>query len=298
MIRTGPKKAVDDYEAGDYEKQLMEKNKDFWDPFHLVECDAIDLSYTHFIMTLPTPADKYRVLSEMKNFTLVHDHPEWQDRSNAVVMHHIFYFEDLQATGEEVSGYAVKYDFIEDNIIIKKTLGTPDKTHQTPGDTLTLWAGETLFRDSPVSLARKTLANEPITVKPITINPCFDIILKIIAAGWMILVGDVLRDLQRPMNAEEIFTEDVESQLAAWLEDERLGMDHMLRHELENTPFPNRWSRENVDLTDFTLYNPYVVHPEENREDRDGVMHQADRNGFMVPEAEVDDFEWERGHKS
>jgi len=280
MIKSGPKKANADGKAPASEEKVV-RDQGLWDPFRVLDCHALDLCYVRLIMCLPTPEDKYMVLSQMKNLTPQPELPEWQGRPDAAVMHHIFYFEDLQATGEEVTGYAIKYDFLGSNIIIKKTLGTP---RQTTGHTVTSWPGgnrgqdNELFCGTPAMLSKNIL-----TKQPIADDPGFDLILKIIAAEWIVLLADSLQNVKCPRVRAEIFTEDHKGKLAQWLQDEIPGKEYELRYTLADIPFPNRWSRANVNLEDLRAYNPHVADPERYRTEIDGVAYQADSSGVWRP---------------
>lgn len=186
MIRTGPKKDAEEADrlqsltASEQTQGIEEDPEAPSDPFEILTCSPSALLYTRCIMCLPTPEDKYMALSQMKDLGPHPDLPAWKERPDAAVMHHIVYFEDLQATGEEVTGYAVKYDFMTNQILIKRTQGIPPKTG---GVTLDLWPPSSggknlnLFVGTPAKLTDHILSKQPIAS-----DPGFDLVLKIIVA--------------------------------------------------------------------------------------------------------------------
>lgn len=229
-----------------------------------------------FIMRLPTVEDKVMVLSMLKDLPPYSEDPEWQKSPNANIMHHIYYFEDLQAPGEEVTGYALRYDFLKDEILIKRTEGLPEKTE---GTTVVPWApavgqhNSMLFAGSPATLANHILAERPLVA-----HEGFDLLIKIILAEWMVRVGRSLAEVQTPVEHKGTFTLELRKRLKVWETGaEECGVEGPTWKAFLTMPFPNRWSRQNVDLEGFTAFDRRAADPEGHRSVQpDGMVMEVD----------------------
>jgi len=255
-----------------------------WGPssyrYAFIWCSDCDLYYTNFIMRLPTVEDKVMVLSKLKDLPPYSEDLKWKEIPNANIMHHIYYFEDLQASGEKVTGYALKYDFLKDQILIKRTEGVPE---EIKGKTVVAWPpvdglrNSLLFAGSPATLANHILAEWPLVA-----HEGFDFLIKIILAEWMVRLGRSLAEVQAPAEHKGTFTLELRKRLKVWERGaEAYGVEGPTWKAFLAMPFPNRWSRENVDLEGFKAFNCYAADPEGNRSGRpDGTVEEVDNFNY------------------
>jgi hypothetical protein len=177
-----------------------------------------------FVIGLSTAEEKFTVLIDERLY------PEWHPLHGSSptghVVHHIMSFEDLQSPGDEVTEYSLNYDFITDQILIQKTKGTEQKP----------WAADyaqtqgMLFCGSPAALIHKIRNRE--TIAP---SRGFDLVCKLIASEWMMLMHNELMNIKVPAEHQVTFTPQLLLDLSKWMISAYEGP------ALENIPFTSVW---------------------------------------------------------
>jgi hypothetical protein len=176
------------------------------------------LFITFFVIVQPTVEDKFTVLSDGRFYP--EWHPLYGSASSGHVVHHIMSFEDLQSPGDEVTGYSLNYDFITDHILIQRTKGIQRKP----------WAANLpqtkgmLFCGSPAAFIYKL--KDPKRIVP---HVRFDLVCKLIACDWIMLMSDTLMHIESPAWHRETFSPHLLDELAKWMitANEGLALDEI-----------------------------------------------------------------------